>query len=338
VHSRCIVVPLSSAVEASKPTFRQIAEVQATYSIPSDAASGDALAPAMRTSVEINHPLTCSLIIGGHPGLVLFSSGSTGHPKAVLHDFAKLLEKFKPPRHSLRTITFLLLDHIGGINTLLYVLSNAGTIVSVSDRTADAVCGAIEGHRVELLPTTPTFLNLLLLSEAYRNHDLSSLQQITYGTEPMPQSTLQRIHAILPNVKLLQTYGMSELGILRSKSKSSDSLFVKLGGEGFETRVVDGILHVRAASAMLGYLNAPSPFDPDGWLNTGDEVEFDETGEYMRIRGRRSEIINVGGEKGLPGRGRVGPAPDERRARRRGDRAIQPADGPDGGRAVFPQR
>jgi acyl-CoA synthetase (AMP-forming)/AMP-acid ligase II len=75
---------------------------------------------------------------------------------------------------------------------------------------------------------------------------------------------------------------------------------VKLGGEGFETRVVDGILHVRAASAMLGYLNAPSPFDAEGWLNTGDEVEFDETGEYMRIRGRRSEIINVGGEKVFP--------------------------------------
>jgi long-chain acyl-CoA synthetase len=49
---------------------------------------------------------------------------------------------------------------------------------------------------------------------------------------------------------------------------------------------------------MLGYLNAPSPFTDDGWFNTGDAVEVD--GEYFRILGRRSEIINVGGEKVYP--------------------------------------
>ena len=49
---------------------------------------------------------------------------------------------------------------------------------------------------------------------------------------------------------------------------------------------------------MLGYLNAPSPFTDDGWFNTGDEVEVD--GEYIKILGRKSEIINVGGEKVYP--------------------------------------
>jgi acyl-CoA synthetase (AMP-forming)/AMP-acid ligase II len=49
---------------------------------------------------------------------------------------------------------------------------------------------------------------------------------------------------------------------------------------------------------MLGYLNAPSPFTQDGWLNTGDAVEVD--GEYLRIMGRKSELINVGGEKVYP--------------------------------------
>jgi len=70
-------------------------------------------------------------------------------------------------------------------------------------------------------------------------------------------------------------------------------------GEGFETRVVDGILHIKAKSAMLGYLNSPSPFTEDGWTITGDSVEVD--GEYMRFMGRQSEIINVGGEKVYPG-------------------------------------
>jgi acyl-CoA synthetase (AMP-forming)/AMP-acid ligase II len=99
-------------------------------------------------------------------------------------------------------------------------------------------------------------------------------------------------------VRLHQTYGLSELGILRSKSRGDDSLWVRVGGEGYETRVVDGLLEIRAAAAMLGYLNAPSPFTDDGWFRTGDAVEVD--GEWMRFLGRRSEIINVGGEKVWP--------------------------------------
>jgi acyl-CoA synthetase (AMP-forming)/AMP-acid ligase II len=114
----------------------------------------------------------------------------------------------------------------------------------------------------------------------------------------MPQSTLRRFHALFPHIRLLQTYGSSEVGILRSKSKSSDSLWVKVGGEGFKTRVVDDMLEIKAQSAMLGYLNAPSPFTEDGWFQTGDAVEVD--GEYIRILGRKSEIINIGGEKVYP--------------------------------------
>jgi acyl-coenzyme A synthetase/AMP-(fatty) acid ligase len=49
---------------------------------------------------------------------------------------------------------------------------------------------------------------------------------------------------------------------------------------------------------MLGYLNAPSPFDADGFYDTGDTVERD--GEWLRIIGRESEIINVGGSKVFP--------------------------------------
>jgi acyl-CoA synthetase (AMP-forming)/AMP-acid ligase II len=49
---------------------------------------------------------------------------------------------------------------------------------------------------------------------------------------------------------------------------------------------------------MLGYLNALSPFTQDGWFMTGDEVEI--KGEYIKILGRKSEIINVGGEKVYP--------------------------------------
>jgi acyl-CoA synthetase (AMP-forming)/AMP-acid ligase II len=58
------------------------------------------------------------------------------------------------------------------------------------------------------------------------------------------------------------------------------------------------MLEIKAKSAMLGYLNAEDPFTEDGWFKTGDAVEVD--GEYFRILGRTSELINVGGEKVYP--------------------------------------
>ena len=136
------------------------------------------------------------------------------------------------------------------------------------------------------------------MSGAYQRWDLSSLKIISYGAEPMPKSVLLHLNKLFPNVKLLQTYGLVELGVLRSKSKSNDSLWVKIGGEGYKVRVVNGMLQIKADSAILGYLNAPSPFTEDGWFITGDKVLQD--GDYFKILGRESEIINIGGEKVYP--------------------------------------
>ena len=231
-------------------------------------------------------------------GLVLFTSGTSGEPKAAVHDFYKLLEKFRRKTKVLKTVNFLLFDHWGGLNTMFHALSNGSVLLTLQDRNPYTVCSFIEEHKIELLPTSPTFLNLLLLSEAYKEFDLSSLKRISYGTEPMPASTLAKLVDIFPSIKLQQTYGLIELGVLRSKSKENDSLWVKVGGDGYETRVIDNLLEIKAESAMLGYLNAPSPFTPDGWFKTGDMVETD--GEYIKILGRQSELINVGGEKVYP--------------------------------------
>jgi len=178
------------------------------------------------------------------------------------------------------------------------VFAYGGTAVISDNRTPEEICRVIQKEKIELLPVTPTFLNLMLASGCHREFDLSSVKLISYGTEVMPESTLLRMRDAFPSARLLQTYGLSEIGVLRSKSRDSGSLWVQVGGHGFETRVVDGVLHVRSQSAMVGYLNAPSPFDEDGWMNTGDRVEVD--GDYMRILGRESDVINVGGEKVFP--------------------------------------
>jgi long-chain acyl-CoA synthetase len=288
----CILVPLSSDSRTQHDRFRQLASVGWRLRCFGREPTAEP------TSIQADHPIYQQLRDAGHPGLVLFTSGSTGESKAAVHDFTLLLEKFEKPRQQLRTIVFLQLDHIGGINTLLYTLANGGMVVVTEDRSPAAVCRAIASHRVELLPTSPTFLNLLLLSEEYTRCNLSSLRLITYGTEPMPESTLQRMNEVFPHLQLQQTYGLTELGILRSQSRDTRSLWVRVGGEGFETKIVEGRLWIRARSAMLGYLNAPSPFDSEGFFDTGDRVEVD--GEWLRILGRQSEIINVGGSKVYP--------------------------------------
>jgi long-chain acyl-CoA synthetase len=289
----CILVPVTGPKNQRTASIFEIAQAEVILTLDQNDE-----VKIQRLERNARHPLYEELRHRNHPGLVLFSSGSTGEPKAAVHDLVPLLEKFKVRRQRLRTISFLLYDHIGGINTMLHTLANGGCLITVQDRNPDAVLRAVEKHRVELLPTSPTFLNLMLLSESYRRYDLSSLQTITYGTEPMSDTVLKRLHKLFPQVALRQTYGLSEVGILRSKSSSSDSLWIKIGGEGYETRVVDSILEIKAKSAMLGYLNAPTPFTADGWLSTGDAVEVE--GEYLRILGRKSEQINVGGEKVYP--------------------------------------
>lgn len=234
----------------------------------------------------------------GSPGMVLFSSGSTGKPKGILHDFNQVAEKFRKQRAPVVAIPFLMIDHFGGINTILAITSGLGTVVTVANRSIQNICAAIETYMVELLPATPSFLTLLMASGLQKQYDLSTLKRITYGTEVMPQSTLERVRTQFPGVDLLQTYGLSEVGVLSSQSRKDGSLWMRIGGKGFQTKVVDGILWIKSQYAMVGYLNAPTEFDADGWFNTQDQVE--EDGEYFRILGRVTDLINVAGQKVYP--------------------------------------
>lgn len=241
------------------------------------------------------HPLIESLRTKQHAGLVLFSTGTTGRPKAILHDLTVFMQRFETPRPALKTINFLLFDHIGGLNTLLHTLFNKGTVVAPKSRSVESILAMCEEHKIEVLPTTPSFLRMMLISGLITDNFPKSLRIITYGTERMDQPTLDALCQKLPNIDFRQTFGMSELGIVRVKSKARNSLFMKVGGEGVETRVVDNVLEIRSKSRMLGYLNAESPFDEDGWYNTKDIVE--EHKGYYKVTGRTNEVINVGGLK-----------------------------------------
>lgn len=247
------------------------------------------------------HAIIENLFRQNHAGLVLFSSGSTGKPKAMVHDLDTLISSFeaKKPR-KLNMLLFLLFDHIGGINTLLNILATLSTAIIPKHRNSDEICALIEKYKISVLPSNPTFLNLILMSNAYKKYDLSSLKMITYGTETMSESLLARLKATFKKVKFLQTFGTSETGILNTSSKSGGSTYIKLNDA--EYKIVNGELWIKSKTQILGYLNADmSAFEAsfeDGWFKTGDLVLRDA--EYLKIVGRVKELINIGGKKALP--------------------------------------
>lgn len=293
MKTKAILVPFTYAVKQELPEFVRISGVQCLFKFDSnDSWSFE------ECSTPVQNDLTLSFLSRDVPGLIVFTSGSTGKPKGILQDCERVMRKFVDNRQGWTTVLFLMLDHFGGFNTLLSTFAYGGTAVCLPDRSPESVCRAIEQTKTTLLPTTPTFINLLIASLCYKKFDLSSVKLITYGTEVMPSATLAKLNIIFPSAKIKQTYGLSELGVLRSESESDDSLWVKIGGDGFETKVIDNILWVRSEANMVGYLNAPNPIDADGWMCTGDHVEV--RGDYMIILGRKSEMINVGGQKVFP--------------------------------------
>ena len=243
------------------------------------------------------HAIIENLFRQNHAGLVLFSSGSTGKPKAMVHDLDTLISSFeaKKPR-KLNMLLFLLFDHIGGINTLLNILATLSTAIIPRQRNSDEICALIEKYKISVLPSNPTFLNLILMSNAYKKYDLSSLKMITYGTEAMSESRLARLKATFKKVKFLQTFGTSETGILNTSSKSSSSTYIKLNDAEYKT--INGELWIKSKTQILGYLNADMSAFKDGWFKTGDLVLRDA--EYLKIVGRLKELINIGGKKALP--------------------------------------
>jgi len=250
---------------------------------------------------EASHKIINDLQTSKCAGLILFSSGSTGAPKAMIHNLDTLVDSYGDKKQKqINMLVFLMFDHIGGINTMLNILSMNATMIIPQNRNADDICKLIEEYKIAVLPSSPTFLNLILINRSYEKYDLSSLRMITYGTETMPEGLLGRLKAVFSKVKFLQTFGTSETGIATTSSKSSNSTFMKIDDENLEYKIVDNELWLRSKTQILGYLNrSMESFTNDGWFKTGDLVELDNEG-FIKIIGRNKEIINVGGQKVLP--------------------------------------
>lgn len=293
---KCVVVPVVTSVDAELQDRIEVSNADSIISIQNGEI--DYLKTDNRSE---HHPMVGQLFAKQHAGLILFSSGSTGKPKAMVHDLDNLLQSYLDKKtKNISIIVFLMFDHIGGINTLLNSLSMSAKIVIPSNRKPDHIAQLIETYKVNILPSSPTFLNLMLIANVHQQFNLKSLRMITYGTEAMPASLLTKLKTVFSRCKFLQTFGTSETGIIQTSSKQSGSLDIKLDDPEQEYKIVDNELWLRSKTQVLGYLNASmDAFTDDGWFKTGDIVEQKDDG-YIRIVGRSKEVINVGGEKVLP--------------------------------------
>ncbi len=254
---------------------------------------------------------------------ILFTSGTTGTPKAVplthrllslrVAEFAPAFDASVPPAVTLMSVPLV---HIGGMLGLFIALARGSTTVVLPRFDAGEWLRLVERHHVDNVFLVPTMLHRILDHPNFPTTDLSSLVLVSYGAAPAPPELIRRAIAALPHVNFSNTFGQTEtLGSITALAPDD------LGGDhvasvgrplpGVEVRVVDpatgqdvprgtvGELWVRTAASVI-----PEPSDqviapPPGWLRTGDVVRQDADG-YLYPSGRLSDTINRGGEKFAP--------------------------------------
>ena len=246
--------------------------------------------------------------------LMIRTTGTTGLPKAARHDW-RILGKTVATVRPMPEQRWLLAygpQQFAGIQVLLHVAASQATLVAPFPRQPKDGLDALLTKGVTCVSATPTFWRFLLAEARSRKATLPPLEQITLGGEASPGDLLEEIQTVFPGAKVSQVYASTEFGSITSVRDGRSGLALdSLWSESNPTsnvRVADGELWVRAGAGMLGYANE-SPSDSVGadaedqdesgeWRRTGDLVEI--VGDRVMFRGRKSEVINVGGVKVHP--------------------------------------
>jgi long-chain acyl-CoA synthetase len=259
------------------------------------------------------------------PAVVLFTSGSSGMPKAVelsrrsvignQHNilarngrFPHLLTAESPQAVSLATTPMF---HVGGLSSLLTHFLTGGKIVMAEGRfDPGQILTLIERERIQIWGAVPTMAIRLLAHPDFDSYDLSSLKSWPLGGAPVTTDLLDKIRAKVPSLRtrgLSNTWGMTEAGGFLTAADSRD-LAVHAGTVGrpypvVELRIADpnpegvGEVLARSPTVMNGYagLADDQTVDADGWLHTGDLGHLTDDG-YLFIDGRSKDVVIRGGE------------------------------------------
>ncbi len=253
--------------------------------------------------------------------VVLFTSGTTGTPKAVPLPHAMVSSRigaYSPTVEPVPSVALMCvpLVHIGGMLGLLVALAKGSTTVVQTRFDAGEWLALVERHRVNTSFVVPTMLHRILEHPDFATTDLSSLAALTYGAAPASPELIRSAMDALPGVALANTFGQTEtmgsitlLGPGNHSAKRLSSVGRPLPG--IDVRIVDpttletvppgevGELWVKSKNSVIPDAQVSDPSIPAGWFRTGDMVSEDEEG-YLYPSGRLADTINRGGEKFSP--------------------------------------
>lgn len=252
----------------------------------------------------------------------LYTSGSTGRPKGVKLSHASYLWTVHRRiaatdygRH--RFLVAAPLYHMNALNTVKLALAGHGSIVLLPQFSAPGYLDAIQRYRCTWLTTIPTMVALLAREQALLAHaDLSCVEMLRMGSEPLTQRIIDSARAIFPHAAIGNGYGTTETGALVF-GPHPDGLPQSLLSVGYPHPAVqlrlaqgdnrhadEGVLQVKSPALMLGYHGLPdlsaAVMTEDGFYVTGDVMRRDENGFHYFI-GRADDMFVCGGENIYPG-------------------------------------
>jgi len=222
--------------------------------------------------------------------VTLFTSGTTGIPKKVTHNFKSITRFVKISEQNKNSIWGFAFNptHMAGIQVFFQALLNGNTIVRLFGLAPNSIYSEIKGNDITHISATPTFYRLLLSC----NDTFKKVERITSGGEKFNEKTIMQLKGIFPNAKITNVYASTEAGTLFASD--NDIFSIKREYEHL-IRVTNDELLIH--SSLMG--NSETNFEE--WYNTCDLIEtITEKPLKFRFISRKSDMINVGGYKVNP--------------------------------------
>lgn len=227
--------------------------------------------------------------------VTLETSGTTGEPKRVRHDFSRLRGRLRGgPDEGARWLLAYEPGAFAGLQVILTATFTGATLVSAPGGGVADLAQAARRHAVTHVSGTPSFWRAFLMA---LGSDALPLTSITLGGEAVDQPLLDRLAAQFPAARLRHIYASTEAGAVFAVADKRAGFpvdWIEQGVDGVALRLRDGVLELRSPRAMLDGDGAVG----DGWLTTGDLVE--RRGDRMEFVGRLDGLVNVGGVKVSP--------------------------------------
>lgn len=218
----------------------------------------------------------------------LFTSGTTGLPKKVSHQFESISRFVRLSEEERIWAYAYNPTHMAGVQVFLQALLNGNSVVRVFGYSPTEILSNIAENSISHISATPTFYRLLLPT----NNNYPSVKRITSGGEKFSKKVVNEIKSLFPNAKITNVYASTEAGTLFASE--NDSFTIK---PEFEQLVKIENNELLIHKSLLGTTN----LEIDKWYNTGDLVEIQcEQPLKFTFVSRKSEMINVGGYKVNP--------------------------------------